>query len=109
MPASEPCSCTRSTSRCVRGDIGVLPDPALDVGRVLGRMVELDLLGADHRPATLGLDAAHGGMTAGVKPAHAVAMRHLEEPVTGRHRSDLDRLEQHVEAGFSHVAPATGR
>ena len=104
MPASDPCSCTVSTSRSCSGDVGVLPDPPLDVRGVLGGVMELDLLGAHHRPAALGLDAAHGGVAAGVKPAHAVAVRHLEEPVASRHRPDLDRLEQDVEAGLSHVS-----
>ena len=86
----------------VGGDVGVLPDAALDVGRMLGRVVELDLLGAHHRPAALGLGPAHRGVAAGVKPAHAVAVRHLEEPVAGGDRPDLDGLEEDVEAGFAH-------
>ena len=32
---------------------------------------------------------------------HAVAVRYLEKPIFGHHRTDLNRLEQNVEAPFA--------
>ena len=78
-------------------DVGVVPDPSLDEAPDVGRMVELDLLGADDRPAALGLDPAHHRVGGRVAVPHPVAVRHLEEPVARRHRADPDRLEQDVE------------
>ncbi len=82
----------------VHRDVGVVPDPALDVRRDLAGVVELDLLGADDGPAALRLDAPHLGVRGRVVMPHPVAVRHLEEPVPGRHRSQLHRLEQDIES-----------
>src|SRR5262249_13741637 len=62
------------------------------------------VLGIDDRPAAFRLDAAHSGMGLRSQIAHAVAMRCLIEAVTGRDRADLDRLEQNIEAGITHVS-----
>ena len=64
----------------------------------VGRGVDLDLLGADDGPASLGLDAAHDRVRGRVAVAHAVAVRHLEEAVARGHRPELDGLEQDVVA-----------
>ena len=56
----------------------------------------LHLLGADHGPAALGLDVAHGRLRGWIPVSHAVAVRHLEEPVLGADRPQLHRLEQDV-------------
>ena len=92
----------------VHRDVGVVPEPALDVPGDVGRVVELDLLGAHDRPAALGLDAAHLGVGARVQVAHAVAVRHLEEAVAGRHRPDRHRLEQDVVARVARARPGFG-
>ena len=81
-----------------RRHIPLVPEAQLDEGRDVGAVVDLDLLGADHAPAALRLDAAHGSVGAGVPVAHAVAMGHLEEAVLGRDRTDPHRLEQDVVA-----------
>jgi hypothetical protein len=59
-------------------------------------MSELDLLGADDRPAALGLDAAHHGVCSRVAVAHPVAVRNLKEAVARGHRPELHRLEEDV-------------
>src|SRR5258708_12439747 len=82
------------------GNVLLVPQPYL-LGDVAGRM-DVALLGADHRPAALGLDAAHDRHRRRPVAAHAVAMRHLEEAVARRHRTDAQLLEQHV------VAPVAG-
>ena len=66
--------------------VRVVPQPALDVGRQVGGRVDLDLLGAHHAPAALGLDAAHRGQRRGTHVAEAVAVRHLVEAVRCRDR-----------------------
>ena len=86
----------------VHRDVPVVPEPALDERGDLGRGVDLDLLRADHRPAALGLDAAHVRVRRGIAVAHAVAVRHLEEPVAGGDGADLHRLEQDIEARLAH-------
>ncbi len=82
----------------VRRNVRVVPEAALDEAARVGRGVDLDLLCADDGPASLGLDAAHHGMSGRVAVAHAVAVGHLEEAVAGGHRPELDRLEQDVVA-----------
>ena len=81
--------------RVVR-DVVVVPQPRLDERRHVAGGMDLALLGRDHRPAALRLHPAHGGMGVGMRMPHAVAMRHLEEPVLGGDRPDADRLEQDV-------------
>ena len=72
----------------------------------VGVGVDLDLLGADDRPAALGLDAAHHGVGGRIAITHAVAVGHLEEPVAGGDRADRDGLEEDVVAGVAHHAAA---
>src|SRR5262249_8265287 len=76
--------------------VAVIPDPQLDEGSDVRRRVDLDLLGAYHRPAALCLDLAHRGLGAGVTVTHAVAMRDLEEPVPGDERPDGDGLKEDI-------------
>ena len=79
------------------------------IGRDIAGGMDLDFLGADHRPAALGLDAAHGRERRGIVVAHAVAMGHLVEAVLGGDRADLDRLEQDVVARIArHSGPPDG-
>ncbi len=82
-----------------RGDILILPQPELDERRDFRGMVHLGLLGEDHPPAALGLDAAHRRRRRRIAIAAAVAMGHLVEPVLGRQRADADGLEQDVVGG----------
>ena len=90
----------------MRRDVDFAPDPALDVVAEVVRVVDLHLLGADDRPAALGLDAAHRRVRRRVAVTHAVAVRHLEEPVARRHRPDLHRLEEDVVTGLAHQVVA---
>ncbi len=90
----------------VHRDVAVVPEHALDERRDVGGVVELDLLRADDGPAALRLDAAHLRVRGRVAVAHAVAVRHLEEAVPGRHRPEPHRLEEHVVAGIAHGPPA---
>ena len=82
----------------VRGDVVVVPEPAFDIAADVGAGVDLHLLGADDSPSSLRLDAAHHGMRRRIAVAHAVAVRHLEEPVARGHGPELDGLEQNVVA-----------
>ena len=86
----------------VHRDVGVVPQPALDVAAGVRVGMEVDLLRADDRPAAFRLDAAHHRVRGRVAVAHAVAVRHLEEAVARRHRPEADRLEEHVVARVSH-------
>ena len=79
-------------------NIAVVPQAALDAGAVLGSVMDFHLFGAHNRPATFGLHTAHLRHAGGVGAAHAIAVRHLVEPVACRNRTDLDRLEQDVVA-----------
>ena len=76
-----------------RGQVTVVPQAQLDKGRDVGARVDLHLLGADDSPAALGLDVAHGRLRGGITVTHAVAVRHLEEPVLRANRPQLNRLE----------------
>ena len=58
-------------------DVAVVPEPGLDVGGDIRGVVDLDLLGADHRPAPLRLDSPHPRNRARVAVPHSVAVRHL--------------------------------
>ena len=80
------------------GNVGIVPQPALDVRRYVARWVDLHFLGAHHRPAAFGLHAAHGRMGARPRMSHAVAVGHLKESILGGDRADLHRLEEDVEA-----------
>jgi len=84
------------------GDVAVVPQPRLHVGREVAAGVDLAFLGGHHRPAALRLHFAHGrvGQRHGV--AHAVAVGHLEEAVLRGDRADLYRGEQDVVAGVAH-------
>ena len=88
----------RSAIRASAGQVLVVPDAHLDERRDLRGVVDLGLLGADHRPAALGLDPPHLGQGGEVPVSHAVAVRDLVEAVARGHRADLHRLEQDVEA-----------
>ena len=81
--------------------VTVVPDAKLDEGGDVGGVVDLDLLGAHHRPAALRLDPPHPGERGRVPVPHAVAVRDLVEAVLRGHRADRDRLEEHVVAGVS--------
>ena len=85
----------------VRRDVVVVPEAPLDEPADVRAGMDLHLLRADDRPAALGLDAAHHRVGRRVAVAHAVAVRHLEEPVARRHRTEGDRLEQDVVAGVA--------
>jgi hypothetical protein len=76
-----------------RGPVIVVPQAQLDKGGDVGARVNLHLLGTDDSPAALGLDVAHGRLCGGITVTHAVAVRHLEEPVLGANRPQLNRLE----------------
>ena len=86
----------------VRRNILIVPDPELDERTDLRARMDLHLLGADDRPAALGLDAAHHRVGGRVAVAHAVAVRHLEEAVARGHRPDAHRLEQDVVTRVAH-------
>ena len=77
-------------------DIAVIPKAQLDERRDLGTVVKLHLLGADDRPTSFGLHAAHMRQRRRVAIPHAIAMRHLIKPVPSCHRTDLHRLEQDI-------------
>src|ERR1022692_4965107 len=79
----------------------VIPQSPLDIRRDIAGRMNFDLFGAHHRPTAFGLDATHGGVTAGPRISHAIAMRHLIEAVLGDHGTDLDRLEENVVAGIA--------
>ena len=81
------------------GDVTLVPQPHLAGG--LGGGVNVALLGADDRPAPLGLHPAHHRHRGGMEPPHAVAVGHLVEAVAGGHRADPHRLEQNVVTGVS--------
>ena len=83
-------------------DVGVVPDPPLDVGGDVRRVVDLDLLRAHDGPAAFRLHAAHDGVRGRMHVPHAVAVGNLEEPVASRHRPDLHGLEEDVESWFPH-------
>ena len=85
-----------------RRHVLVVPQPQLDERADVGGRVDLDLFGADHGPAALGLDLPHVRLAGRVAVPHAVAVRHLEEPVACGDRPDLDRFEQDVVARVSH-------
>ena len=72
-----------------RGQVLVVPQPQLDERADVGCRVDLDLLGADHGPAALGLDPAHVGLAGRIAVSHAVAVRHLVEAVACGDRADL--------------------
>jgi hypothetical protein len=52
-----------------------------------------NFLGADHAPATFGLDAAIRGFGTRTAMAQHVTVRHLEKAVRRRHRTYLHRFE----------------
>ena len=107
IPASAPCLLHLFHQPFVCRDVGVVPDPPLDVRGDVGRMVDLDLLRAHDGPAAFSLDAAHDGVRRRVLVAHAVAVGNLEEPVASRDRPDLHGLEEDVESWFPHrLAPS---
>ncbi len=59
----------------VRGDVRVVPDPSLHVRADVGCVVDLHLLRAHDRPATLCLDPAHDRVRGRIAVSHAVAVR----------------------------------
>ena len=87
---------------CKHWDVAIVPQPPLDQGRHIAGRMNVGFLGADHGPATFGFHAPHGRHGAGKAHSHPVAMRHLEEPVLGRDRSDSDWLEQNVVTRIPH-------
>jgi hypothetical protein len=52
-------------------------------------------------PPSLGLDAAHGGVSLGTHVAHAVAMGDLIEAVFGSHRADANGFKEDLMAGVT--------
>jgi len=92
-------------------DVVVVPQCEDDFGKHFGVGVDAAVFGVNHRPTTLGLDAAHPGMPQRPQPAHAVALAGLVEPVAGHLGADPDRLEQDVVAGIAgHLGcPPEGR
>ena len=78
----------------VHRDVGVVPQPALDVAAGVGVGMEVDLLRADDRPAAFRLDAAHHRVRRRVAVAHAVAVRHLEEAVARGHRPEREPVRR---------------
>ena len=86
-----------------RGHVLVVPEAELDERSDIGRRMNLDLLGADHGPPALGLRPPHRRLARRIAVSHAVAVRHLEEPVAGGDRSDPDRFEEDVVAMVAHV------
>jgi len=83
------------------GDVLVRPQPSLGRGSDVARGMDIDLLRRHYRPATLGLDAAHGGHAGWKSPSHAVAVRRLVKPVPRRDRSDFYRFEENVIAAIT--------
>ena len=91
-----------------RRQVLVVPEAQFDERADIGRRVDLDLFGADHGPAALGLDPAHVGLARRIAVSHAVAVRHLVEAVACGHRADLDRFEEDVVPGVSHgISPVS--
>src|SRR5271165_5912072 len=82
--------------------VAVIPQPQLNVGSNVRSRVYLHLLSADNSPAALGFDIPHGRLRRGIPVAHAVAVRHLEEPVPGADRPELHRFEQDVVTSVAH-------
>ena len=90
-----------------RREILVVPESEFDEGPDVRRRVDLDLFGADHSPAALGLDLTHVRLARRIAVSHAVAVRHLIETVSRGDRADLHGFEEDVVAGVAHwVAPA---
>ena len=85
-----------------RRHAGLVPQPRLVGGRDVGGRVDFRLLGGDHAPSALGLDAAKRGFRIRVAVPHAGAVRHLVEAVGRGDRADPDRLEQDVVSGVPH-------
>ena len=81
------------------GNVAVAGKTQRRVGRDIGIVRNLDILGADHAPAAHRLHLAHGRDIFGGTIRDAGAMGHLVEPVGGRHGTDAQRLEQHGMAG----------
>ncbi len=86
----------------VRGNVGVVPEPAFDEAADVRARVDLHLLGADDGPAAFRLDPSHDRVRRRVAMAHAVAVRHLEEAVARCHRTESDRLEENVVTRVAH-------
>ena len=79
-----------------RGHVAVVPQSGFGKGQDVAGRMDVAFLRRDDGPAALGLDAAHGRLGARHDMAHAGAVRHLIEAVSGRLRADLHRLEQDV-------------
>ncbi len=106
IPARLPCACTDSAIRASAGMSRSSQRRSSMNGRHVRARVDVDLLGADHGPAALGLHAAHGRQRGRIAVTHAVAVRHLEEAVARGDRTDGNRLEEDVVA---RVAMRVGR
>src|SRR5690349_3326249 len=83
----------------VHREVVFVDQTSLDKWGYVASPITLDLLGTDDSPAALGLDAAHLSHRGWSYAPHPIAMRYLEEAVTGRNRSELHRLEQNVISG----------
>ena len=109
IPASAPCLCTASViSACERTS-----SSSQSVANGSGASSELGSIehvaGAHDAPAALGLGAAERGAHVRHGVRHAGRMRHGIEAIAGRHRADLDGLEQYVVAGVACHSQSNGR
>ena len=88
------------------GNVAIVPQAAFVGGAHVGAVVDFHFLGRNHRPAALGLHAAHARFGLREVIARAGAMRHLIKAVARRHRPDPHRLEQNVIARIAcHLYP----
>ena len=83
--------------------IAFIPDPGRNPHRVVGFGMDRAVFGVDRAPSALGLDAAMGGLEAGLFRTRADAVRALVEPVFHHLRTNLDRFEKDVVFGRSGV------
>ncbi len=85
-----------------RGNVLIVPQPRLHIGRHIAARMDLAFLRADHGPAALCFHFAHGRMRLGHRIPHAVAVRDLVEAILRRHRTDANGFEENVVAGRAH-------
>ena len=94
---------------CQRGQVLVVPESQFDERADVRGRVDLDLFGADHGPAALGLDLAHVGLAGRIAVTHAVAVRHLVEAVARGDRADLAPVRRGCRIGGLALELAPGR
>ena len=95
-PGERPVLVRQVARRRQRAKVVVVPQAGRDEGRLVGVRADGAVLGADGRPAALGLHAAEVGLMERLLAAEADAVRHLVEAVAQRLRADPQRLEEHV-------------